>query len=490
MKNIAATILLVLLAATVGYGRSQASPLPPDFVFDAHGDMNRYNKLIVPCIEWLQQVPLDEDKKERLRVDHFVLSWLQINPDINISMPEYSFTFHGIQGELLYLFMEGWIKYTLQTGDKTVTECSIAGIKSMLDYYKSGKAVGVGRNDYLENLYVLQETGKIRGLFDTGKQAQNTFIYLGTPAKQDFRHDENYINFSFYCINLLKPRALTYRYRLEGYYDEWIPTTDRSVTFPRLPPGHYTFRVQGSASGSFAHAPEQSFVFTIGKPIWMETWFVVLTIALGASAVYWFIRQREKSMKNIALLKHERIMFEYEHLKSQVNPHFLFNSLNTLANLIEKDPTKAIAYTEDLSGLYQNILTYHDEDFVLLADEFAILDNYLSIQKGRFGDALKLEIAIPTEVMRTKKVVPLALQILIENVIKHNVATAEQPLTIQITATEDEIVIRNPIYPRMSREKGNGVGLANIKRRYELLTNKPVWYGPQGEDYVVKLPLL
>ncbi|MFI5140580.1 MAG: sensor histidine kinase, partial [Sphingobacteriales bacterium] len=240
----------------------------------------------------------------------------------------------------------------------------------------------------------------------------------------------------------------------------------------------------------FKNAAEGSWSFTINKPIWKENWFLTIAVFSGFLLGYLIIKQREKNLKNIALLKHQRIMFEYEHLKSQVNPHFLFNSLNTLTNLIARDKKKAIDYTENLSYLYHSILAYHDNDLVLLSEEMNILENYFSIQKGRFGDALQLHIDIPNEVMREKKIVPLALQILIENVIKHNVITGEEPLIIYISANENEITIRNLVYPKISKEKGEGIGLINIKKRYELLTKKPVTYGLLENEFVVILPLL
>ena len=155
-----------------------------------------------------------------------------------------------------------------------------------------------------------------------------------------------------------------------------------------------------------------------------------------------------------------------------------------------KDQKKALGYTENLSDLYQNILTHHDNDFILLSEEFAILNNYIFIQKGRFGDALQLDINIPAKIMHEKKIVPLALQMLIENAIKHNVVSATAPLVIHIDADEQEITVRNIINPKLSKEKREGLGLVNIKRRYNLLTKKTVSYGLHENEFVVTLPLL
>ncbi len=487
------TGLFFFLLLSFGYQNlnAQGFPLPEGFKFDGHSDVRQYTQYIVPTVTWLQQTPLNESKEQRATANYFVMNWLQINPDMNISLPEYSFKFHDIDKQLLYLFLESWIKYTLETKDTNITNCSIAGIKSMLDYYNSGKASELGKIEFLDNLSEINKSGKLNELFDTSHLARNTYLFLKQPsAKKDFKHDENYFSFNFWSINLIRPRAITYRYMLEGYFDKWITTKDGSVTYPRLPSGNYTFKVQAGMNNDFSHATEVIWAFNIGKPMWKENWFLALILLAGTMLGYYVIKQREKNLKNIALLKHERIMFEYEHLKSQVNPHFLFNSLNTLTNLIERDQAKALEYTENLSSLYHSILTHHENDLVLLSEEIAILENYFSIQKGRFGDALQLKMDIPDSVMNRKKIVPLAMQILIENVIKHNVISAAEPLIIQIFADENEITIRNVLAPKISKEKGEGLGLINIKKRYELLTSKPVRYGTTGNEFVVNLPLL
>jgi LytS/YehU family sensor histidine kinase len=119
-----------------------------------------------------------------------------------------------------------------------------------------------------------------------------------------------------------------------------------------------------------------------------------------------------------------------------------------------------------------------------------ILHNYTHIQQSRFGNALHVEINIPDDIKRTKKIVPLALQLLVENAMKHNIVSQSQPLKIIITATHTELTIRNNIQPKISKEKGVGLGLANIKKRYALATEKQISYGAEGKDYVVNIPLL
>ena len=204
-----------------------------------------------------------------------------------------------------------------------------------------------------------------------------------------------------------------------------------------------------------------------------------------------YIRRREHNLKNLAQLKQEHVQFEYELFKSQVNPHFLFNSLNILIDLIEVNQARAVDYTVQLSALYRNILTYQNKDAFLLAEECRLLAAYMHIQQNRFGNALQLDIDIAQSMLDTYKIVPLALQLLVENAIKHNMVSLTSPLIIRIyISPENEIVVRNRIQPKISKETGAGIGLQNIAKRYSLLTQKAVWYGIVDADYIVKLPML
>ena len=137
-------LVLTLIFSCMCFGvNAQDKPLPEDIVFNMHADMDQYTKYVIPSINWLQQTPLGQNSEERARLNYFVLHWLERNPDIDISLPEYSLKFHGIDRNFLCLFLEGWIKYTLETRDTTITNCSTAGLKSMLDFYESGKVSSI-----------------------------------------------------------------------------------------------------------------------------------------------------------------------------------------------------------------------------------------------------------------------------------------------------------------------------------------------------------
>ncbi len=309
-------------------------------------------------------------------------------------------------------------------------------------------------------------------------------------SEDRFAHDQNHISFHFDGIFFANADRLHYRYILEGYNQDWVVTNDPMATFPKLDPGEYRFRVQASGNQSFRSQGEAQFRFVIEKPYWGRTDFLFVCGVLVLLAIAFLIRLRENQIRKLSTLQRERMRFEYENLKSQVNPHFLFNSLNTLSNLIDEDKEAAQMYTNHLADLYRNLLSYRTQDTLLLREEWEILQNYLFIQKVRFGEALNLIGEIPAEIMDSRRIVPLALQMLVENAIKHNVVSASQPLNIYLEADGDWICLRNPVHPKISPQKGEGLGLANIAARYKLITDRPIHYGLVGEEYIVKLPLL
>lgn len=317
-----------------------------------------------------------------------------------------------------------------------------------------------------------------------------TFFGGAQLDKDFFNYAENHITFTYDGINFANPEQLFYRYKLEGYNEEWITTRDESVTFPQLPSGDYKFIVQVSMNSLFTGYAGAQYTFTIGQPFWQQWWFILLAALFIWAVSFAYIRIRERNLRKLSSLQRERMMFEYEHLKSQVNPHFLFNSLNTLTGLIEDDKDAAMKYTTQLSDLYRNMLSHKDKDLITLAEEWDILENYIYIQRSRFGDALQLDIDIPEKLKKSKKIVPMALQLLLENAIKHNIVSMAKPLKVRFVAEEEQITIINTYQPKISKEKGAGLGLANIRKRYSLYTKRPVVTYMKENEFIVIIPLI
>lgn len=217
-----------------------------------------------------------------------------------------------------------------------------------------------------------------------------------------------------------------------------------------------------------------TFVFTL-----------IVTLFLNGRA---FLMRWRRSVMDAEKLKRESITASYENLKNQVNPHFLFNSLNALTNLVYEDQDKAVKFIKQLSEVYRYVLESREKEVVSIADERRCLDAYMFLQKIRFGDKLMVDIRLDaTDVF----VAPLALQMLVENAIKHNIISADKPLTISVTIEDGYIVVRNTLQRKqLLPEESSGVGLENIKRRYSFLSDKPVEVIQEDNSFAVRLPVL
>lgn len=191
---------------------------------------------------------------------------------------------------------------------------------------------------------------------------------------------------------------------------------------------------------------------------------------------------------NSTQLQKESIRAQYDSLKSQVNPHFLFNSLNALTNLIYEDQDKAVHFVKQLSEVYRYVLDTQGKEVVPLADEMKFLGSYSFLQQIRFGDKLRIDINIDS---RDALVAPLALQMLVENAIKHNVISVDQPLMIKISGDKKNIVVENNIQKKnVLPDESKGIGLENIKRRYSFLSEHRVEVIDNGISFKVNLPMI
>lgn len=200
-----------------------------------------------------------------------------------------------------------------------------------------------------------------------------------------------------------------------------------------------------------------------------------------------FLLNWKQSVIDSEKLKKETIAAQYESLKNQVNPHFLFNSLNALTNIVA-DNQQAVKFIKQLSEVYRYVLETRDREVVSISEELDFLRSYLYLQQMRFGGKLRVNIGVEG---REMSVPPLALQMLIENAIKHNIVSEEDPLSIDIRDDGRHIVVENNIQRKSSSsEPSTGIGLENISKRYAFLTKEPVQVSDTGNRFVVRLPVL
>ncbi|MCI3938722.1 2TM domain-containing protein [Chryseobacterium aahli] len=180
---------------------------------------------------------------------------------------------------------------------------------------------------------------------------------------------------------------------------------------------------------------------------------------------------------------------QFESLKNQLDPHFLFNSLNVLSSLIDENPTQAQKFTASMSKIYRYVLEQKDKELVTIEDEIEFAKTYCDLLKTRFEDSVNFIFDVKDEDLR-RFVVPLSLQLLLENCIKHNLATSSKPLLIKIFTEGDTLCIENNLQIREQMKESAGIGLANIVQRYSLLTNKNVFIEKSEDYFKVRLPVL
>ena len=232
--------------------------------------------------------------------------------------------------------------------------------------------------------------------------------------------------------------------------------------------------------------PDQEFLYNVMRDSLVRdltmTAVVLLVVQLLRSQYY----QKTIAVENEAL-RSENILTRFEALKSQLDPHFLFNSLNTLQSLITMDTEKAENYLQQLSSVLRH--TLQNKEVISLEEELKCVHAYCEMMQIRYGENLKFEFKIDQK-YNNFNVLPLSLQSLIENSVKHNVISSKQPLVVTVATGDDSVMVSNPIQAKTTPEESNGIGLANLSERYRLKWNKEVEITNDGSTFSVKLPLV
>jgi LytS/YehU family sensor histidine kinase len=199
---------------------------------------------------------------------------------------------------------------------------------------------------------------------------------------------------------------------------------------------------------------------------------------------YW-----KKSIEANEELKRENLLAKYEALKNQVNPHFLFNNLNTLSGVVEQKPELATGFIKKLSDIYRYVLEQNDKEFVSIKDEIKFVDDYVFLTKMRFGKGLIFNSYITND--QNPQVVPLGIQMLVENAIKHNIISDDMPLKIEMEIEDGFVIVRNNLQKKKTINSGKEpLGLENLKKRYAYLSGASVEVIESDGKFIVKLPII
>ncbi len=221
----------------------------------------------------------------------------------------------------------------------------------------------------------------------------------------------------------------------------------------------------------------------------MYCWLVNLLYHLINTIIFYFKEYKMTSLE-AEQLKNITVQAELQLIKNQVNPHFLFNNLNVLAALIMKDNNEANRFIEEFSKVYRYILSNHDKELVELKAELDFIKPYIFLLEKRFSDGLQIKVNIEDGQLN-KFIIPASLQMLIENAIKHNVVSRNKPLVIDVhTNGSNTIVVSNNLQKKQTIEYSSGIGLQNIIRRYQLVSNRRVVIDNAGNSFTVTIPLI
>lgn len=232
--------------------------------------------------------------------------------------------------------------------------------------------------------------------------------------------------------------------------------------------------------------------FKLDEMFLATTWVLYALLPTGINLGFFtvhFIDRWKESLLRSERLEKEKSQVQFDNLKNQLNPHFLFNALTSLNSLIFEDQALASQFLQQLSKVYRYVLQNKDKTIVSLDMELSFIRHYVSLLRTRFREHLTIEFDIPEET-RNRAIVPVTLQILIENALKHNIIDKGKPLTIRVRVVDDYLEVINNLQPKKRVETSNRQGLGNLRALYQFLTEKPVIVDEEGGNFIVRVPLV
>jgi sensor histidine kinase YesM len=213
---------------------------------------------------------------------------------------------------------------------------------------------------------------------------------------------------------------------------------------------------------------------------------LIIVISFEAWNWYWAKEQSESEKQK---LETELKAMRFELLKQQINPHFMFNSLNVLSGLVRKNADLAEEFISAFADVYRYVMDSIDKPLVSLSEEVKFARSYFFLQQIRHGDGIDWKVDLPIELMNYQ-LPPLSLQLLLENAIKHNAFSSKNPICIEITTKDEHLVVSNPIQKQSQVTRSSGTGLQNLKNRYSFLNDKLPTFAVSEQRYIARLPLL
>lgn len=327
-------------------------------------------------------------------------------------------------------------------------------------------------------------------------QSERKWVDKRNNGALDLKASQNSFTLYLEALNYDNPSQTWFAYRLSGFEKEWHHTTDPKAVYTNVPGGDYIFQYKAAMRNEFDHVEEKEFSISIKKYYYQTFWFWMLIALSVAGALYLLYRNRMNKQRRILLLEtkaetleKEKNLVQYESLKQQLNPHFLFNSLTSLRSLIKSDTKQATGFLDGLSKVYRYVLKSGDQELVPLQSELEFVKVYTDLQKTRFGEGIQVNIEVGED-SYGRYIAPVSLQNLVENAIKHNTTDKESPLVIDIYIEGEYIVVRNNMQKYQIVETSNRKGLAGLQNLYRYYTDKPMEIKEDASHFIVKIPLI
>ncbi len=314
--------------------------------------------------------------------------------------------------------------------------------------------------------------------------------------KLNLASNENFFSLELVSPDYNSPQRTWFAYKLEPLDKDWVYTKDRLVNYTNVPGGKYIFHYKASANKTKWNVPEKTIAINIATVFYHTNLFWFFVSILFILLVYGLYKYRLQQSKKIyalqnkaQLLEKEKAVVQYENLKQQLNPHFLFNSLTSLRSLIRIDKQSAADFLDKISINYRYILKSSESELVSVKDELEFVQTYIELQQTRFGKGLCVSIEANDESIH-KKIVPVTIQNLIDNAIKHNSMDADNPLVIKIFTENNYLIVSNNLQLKENVETSNGHGLNYLISLYKYLDKRRLLIDKTKTHFTVKIPLI
>ncbi len=322
-------------------------------------------------------------------------------------------------------------------------------------------------------------------------------LVISTTPTYIFAGNALFANFWNYAYNIIYGALLGWTIwkgnQLLGVYFDW------KMPWEKNPTRTFLYRIVASIVFSAVDIVVVSYliytyiykinVFDNIKPLisYALVAFVIAMLVTTVIYLYHFFISWRESLIQREKYKRDALSMQYETLKSYVNPHFLFNSLSVLSSLVEKDTQKSQQFIKQLSDIYRYVLEQKDKELVPLKVEFDFVKSFIDLNRIRHGENLKVNINLEKI---DGYIIPLSLQILVENALKHNVISEEEPLKVSIFREKDYVVVRNNLQIKRTIGDSGGIGLETIQKRYEILSSLPLIVDRSNDFFTVKVPII